>query len=635
MIKMTDKEKIQSRLRNITPEKLKELSDEQAEFIVSPINQSIYLKACPGSGKTEVVGLKSAYEIADWKEKYSGLAILSFTRNAAKEIANRISKYNGINSTKHPHFVGTIDSWLHKYIFHPFGHKIVNFGGKNHDKSFHLVENGRFDFLLPFQTLYYSEKGNPSFIQVNDYYYNYGKNLESNNYDLSGFDSWLVNNLKEAKDKFLKVGYATYQDAEFICYFVLKDNKNILENFVNRFPVIIIDECQDLSYSQLYIFHVLHKAGVKLFFIGDLNQAIYEFRKVYIENIERFISTNKFLTKELSKNYRSNQQIVDVCTNLEKSIIKSKIVSRVIGDTSQDGNFIFLIEYDKIETLPKIFIDYIGEYNKKCKMGYEVNLNKSAILGRGHSLLSEIRSNLNYKLDKIELIANALNCWNIRNRTGDDMKNALQQFGKSISILAYDGKGNYQQQYCPEDISQLEWRRFLFELILEASDKLYPFGEITWSEWANKHLKLFLKDIWKKLPIKGKEWSKVEKRVQVKKTKNKKKKDGEIKFKDKKIIDTLNIISSDYSDKIRITTIHDVKGETLDAVMLVSSKDKQSKGGHYEHWISDLPENSEFVRFAYVASSRPKHLLIWAIPTIKKDKENILQKLNQVLNIKD
>ena len=69
-----------------------------------------------------------------------------------------------------------------------------------------------------------------------------------------------------------------------------------------------------------------------------------------------------------------------------------------------------------------------------------------------------------------------------------------------------------------------------------------------------------------------------------------------------------------------MTTFHDIKGETLDAVLMVSSKDKKSKGGHYEHWLSEKINEKEFVRFAYVGSSRPKHLLIWAIPKKKVNK---------------
>jgi hypothetical protein len=68
-----------------------------------------------------------------------------------------------------------------------------------------------------------------------------------------------------------------------------------------------------------------------------------------------------------------------------------------------------------------------------------------------------------------------------------------------------------------------------------------------------------------------------------------------------------------HDTRMRITTIHSVKGETFDAIMLVSAPTKQgSDDNHWEHWLND--PNSEAARLAYVASSRPKHLLIWAVP---------------------
>ena len=42
-----------------------------------------------------------------------------------------------------------------------------------------------------------------------------------------------------------------------------------------RFPLIIIDECQDLSWVQLNILKKLQEQESTLHFIGDLNQAIY------------------------------------------------------------------------------------------------------------------------------------------------------------------------------------------------------------------------------------------------------------------------------------------------------------------------------------------------------------------------
>ena len=64
---------------------------------------------------------------------------------------------------------------------------------------------------------------------------------------------------------------------------------------------------------------------------------------------------------------------------------------------------------------------------------------------------------------------------------------------------------------------------------------------------------------------------------------------------------------------LRITTIHSVKGETFDAVLLVSAPSTRgTPDGHWTQWLAN--SKTEAARLAYVASSRPKHLLAWAVP---------------------
>ena len=57
--------------------------------------------------------------------------------------------------------------------------------------------------------------------------------------------------------------------------------------------------------------------------------------------------------------------------------------------------------------------------------------------------------------------------------------------------------------------------------------------------------------------------------------------------------------------------------------MLVSSISKSGDGGHWTHWLADT--KAEAARFAYVASSRPQHLLVWAIPEGKQADYSTLQ----------
>lgn len=597
-------------------------SEEQLDFILHPFSQPCYLNACPGSGKTEVVGIKAAYEIAAWKEAFKGIAILSFTKNAAKEIADRVNKFGGTNATQHPHFIGTIDSWLHGYILHPFGHKAINYKGKKNDKSFRIIDNGeRYDFLNSFRT---NASTNPyKDVWVNDYYYECVLPIriqsQSRTLDCSTLSSDVKKILKANKKRFFTAGLSTYADAEFVCYFLLKENESILSNLTKRFPFIIIDECQDLSINQLEILRLLHKKGCIIHFVGDNNQSIYQFKKVYVEKINAFIKDCKFSELLLTKNFRSNQKIVDITMKIEK-YNTGVTPNPIIGDKPEiTDKSCILWEYDKEDfaQLPQKFIDHIKQINsKRSGKKVKIDITNCSVLARGHTTLSKFRSHPTSNLNKIELIANALNCWANTPRTGTDMQNALSQLGKSISMLAYNGNGNHVHQFCPETYTQIEWRNQLSDLITKAmnpANSIYPFKGVTWTVWVS-NLKVFLEQYWQNLYSPENEWKAVKSKIKSPKG-----------SKDKIVSAKIKPSETKYSEKIRMTTFHDVKGETLDAVLVVSSKDKKSKGGHYEHWLSESKDEKEYVRFAYVASSRPKHLLIWAIP--KKENNSFIPKI--------
>lgn len=618
-------------------------SEEQLDFILHPINQVCYLKACPGSGKTEVVGIKAAYEIAEWKNYFSGIAVLSFTKNASKEIADRVKKYGGLNAVQHPHFIGTIDSWLHGFILHPHSHSICSYGGvlndsksgnrTKGDKSFMVLDNSTDADFLNNQSYHLNYKveikdnkgnvltypdGNPKLKDVPFYVTEYFLSHEDkplSNVTREGIPSKLrEQDLIAQKRKFYKNGFCTYQDAEYLCLKLLKENQGVLKLLAKRFPHIIIDECQDLSQNQLRLFHLLIENGVKILLVGDVNQAIYEFRRVDTTKLSAFISHNKFAEKQLTSNYRSNQKIVNVCVGLEKYNTGIEPQMNIIGnETELLSESCILWEYNvsELPNLPQKFIDFINSQNLNIEtVKNRISIRRSAILSRAHSTLLYFRSQPTSELSKIEMLATGLECWASNPRTGKDMQNALQLIGKSISLLAYNGKGKHQHQFCPEDYSPMEWRNQLSDLITKVSNtssKAYPLTGLTWKEWTSK-LKVFLENYWSNFRSPNNNWDSVKAKI--------KSPNGSA---DKQVIDTIKANQKSYSEKIRMTTFHDVKGETLDAVLIVSAKDKKSKGGHFEQWLSEQPDEKEFVRFAYVASSRPKHLIIWAIPKVKNN----------------
>jgi len=593
-----------------------DLTEEQLDFIINPAYNNSFLSACPGSGKTEVVGIKAAYEFARWHEKFKGIAVLSFTKNAAKEISHRIKKYTGRENALHPHYVGTIDSWLHSYILHPFGHKAGGYEGKNGDKSYRVIDsNEKYDFLASYKSIISQDPFQQAW--VNEYYFECCSPpvlaSQSRYLDCRAVpdDKLWVMGFK--KKSFLKSGFATYADSEYLCYNVLNSNPILLSIIVKRFSIFYIDECQDLSFNQLEILQKLSEAGAKIHFIGDSNQSIYEFKKVSIEKIREFIKRNGLLEMYLTQNFRSNQRIVNVSTGL-KSVGKGEDEKQIIGIEKilvPDCCILWEYEEEDYKSLPQYFIDKIKKINDFLEgESIKIDINKSALLARSHSSLAPFKNSGGSKLSKVELIAFALNCWASSPRSGRDMHDALQQLGKALCQLAYNGAGNHQNQYCPEFYTNFEWRDLLYNLITEmnlSQNNIFPFGLINWSSWTSS-VKNFLEKYWGKLKTPENDW-------EVAKTKVR----SPSGFAKLAVGESVQSMQNSYSEKLRMTTFHDIKGETLDAAMIISSASKKSRGGYFGQWISKDINESEYVRFAYVASSRPKHLLIWAIPKGKKN----------------
>lgn len=119
--------------------KIEEKSEAQLDYILSSINENTYLEACAGSGKTEVLGIKAAYELKKWKSTHTGIAVLSFTNEATNTIANRINSYYNKPISSN-HFIGTFSSFIHGHIAQRFGYKYCETPEDKEDTSFKIID---------------------------------------------------------------------------------------------------------------------------------------------------------------------------------------------------------------------------------------------------------------------------------------------------------------------------------------------------------------------------------------------------------------------------------------------------------------------------------------------------------------
>ena len=576
-------------------------TDEQFDYIKrTKITENVFLNACPGSGKTETIAQRVANEIESWANFPSGIAVLSFTKSAAKEIEHRIKEKIKGQST-YPHFIGTFDSFILKNIVNPLAKDISKYEGDNGDYSFKVVNyNSQLFYLTEYPHGYQKISGHLVEIDNRTGRFKFHLPNQDANRALNAMvlEQWRKDDIYRAKKKCRDAGFLTHKDIEYLAESALTTRtitQDYAKKLATRFQLIIVDECQDLSFEQLIILKAMMLNGTKLHFVGDLNQAIYEFRDVDPNDIINFITDNGFREIQLTKNFRSCQKIVNIATNIMKS-------GSIEADFTSTKQSCFVLQYQDSPS------EVISQFNELTKQ-----YSNRVLVARGHQTLNQL-SVVDSRPEKpAEFLLSSI--LNFDKTSYISINQSLIDFSEYIkNKVKLETKSN--DYNCPQIIeSELEWRLFLYNSIQYLLSNGLKLETSSWTDWCKKlnaviinlHEQEFvLTEIYEAL----------------------KKSNLKIQSPSRK---ASNCISNYHRKnhaldiKLRKSTIHGVKGETHEATMLISNPTRSGTGTHWSHWIKD--KTSEAARFAYVASSRPKYILVWCVKNLKPKEKIELESL--------
>jgi DNA helicase-2/ATP-dependent DNA helicase PcrA len=302
---------------------LKGLNSQQIEAVIEEGN--VLLTACPGSGKTRALTYKIAYELERLTNSKKIIIAVTFTNRAADEIKKRIRELNADDTNL---WAGTIHSFCLEWILRPY--------------------------------MCYLDELKNGFSISDEYNSENLMNELKKTYGLKYWDSvstkYLPNGEKE------EIGYRELLDEyhEMLASKKLIDFDQILhyahklilsypkisEILKNMFHLVCVDEYQDTQQLQYAILAKIMKGtsgNCKMFFVGDSDQAIYGSLGGVAKNLEEIQNEFgvTFTSKELSGNYRSNQQIIDYYRNFQTTDIDIK----ALGTNADD---IAVITYNRI-----------------------------------------------------------------------------------------------------------------------------------------------------------------------------------------------------------------------------------------------------------------------------------------------
>jgi DNA helicase-2/ATP-dependent DNA helicase PcrA len=554
----------------------------------------IVLNACPGSGKTTAVAKKLILLQDEYKNKfgrYSGVACLSFTNTAKDEISEKYTKLSG-NYLEFPHKVSTIDSFINQYITLPYYYLLVKNGKRpkilDDPDLLNEAWKGRFRFKAKNNKLLCFAYPPASIRRESD------GTFSSNGFSPSEDKVAPIvfnNYCKEFKEWQLKAGLITTSDSAFIAYELLCKHPKIGNWLALRFPHIIVDEAQDNSVVQHAIFDKLAELNLSnLELIGDPYQSLYEWRDADPNLFNtKYADAKNWQGLNLTDNRRSPQRIIDCFSLLRK---QSDPILNTACPTDME---LPIIAYRYSKTNSALIVQHFDQY---C---LERKLEDNQIVVRGKALKNQMlgkpvdqepwKSDLPYRLIDAR-----------HKYEANEIKSAIKAM-RSIAVSLIANGVNIVQ--IKELELELKIDNQFNALLLNLLHDL-PSFDLTISDWTSE-TQTFLKN---RLKLNNDIGFDI-------KARNSKRFDKTI------LNETLkDHFKRSFSDsRIPITTVHQVKGKSLDSILVFFNENKHKDNITF----SDIESSgqgfpSEKQRIIYVALSRPQHLLAMAFPeTISED----------------
>ncbi|WP_295174819.1 ATP-dependent helicase [uncultured Brevundimonas sp.] len=282
-----------------------DLNAEQVEAIEH--DGSVFLIACPGSGKTRALTYKIALELSRLESDRHWVIAITYTHRAAEEIEERIERL-GVDTDKL--WIGTIHSFCLDWILRPYAlyHDTLKYGFRVADqheteRRLEALCRGRVPRVRPFDCNYY--------------FTSQGCQLEAPN------PARRAHILAVLEDYWSGLEADRMIDFEMIlkCAYDLIVGEPAISKLLSAiFRFVLIDEFQDTKEIQYAIVAAILKAGAgatRTFVVGDPNQAIYGSLGGFAMTREAFsaLADLELVQRSLSINYRSSSRIVTYFSN--------------------------------------------------------------------------------------------------------------------------------------------------------------------------------------------------------------------------------------------------------------------------------------------------------------------------------
>lgn len=651
------------------------LNDAKRRGILQSLG-NIDIQACPGSGKTTLVAAKLMLLAKKWNSTHQGICVLSHTNVAKDEIIDRLNKSSLVEARlllSYPHFIGTIQEFVHRFIALPYlrskGIRDITVDNDEYVRAARkLLRRGEFGWLAGTlnglgdqekQDGFLRETYRRSFAGQHDVNvsaiprgWRFGQNLAR-----------ATQNLGRLKNYLDERGYFLYKDMYLHAAAALAQEEELSKAISKRFPLLCMDEMQD---TQKFQDELLQKAfshnfeGVFIQRFGDPDQAIFHkpgggeepnesFNGKGVKDMDFVLSASHRFGSDISQKIKGlSFNEVDLETELTEAQVEERLKccdliggfvhSVIIFDENTRGGVVEAFSdlvadqfCDEQKQSDKFVVKIVGA------VGNEINPDRVELkIGHYWDIYSREKSKVTFRPKS--LLEAVRYCRLLRDADWSSNYNVLTSAMLQLFALAGKTDPNGRdfstrtlRSYLEQEGKWEDFRLYVFFLL----DLNVEIDQEIWRELTHEMSKCF--GIATPAAQEYLEYS------------------AEVKEEAGQILDGVdepaklralpdNAVHHRDGFTLKLSSIHGVKGETHDATLVLETKNhcfdievmlSYLVGAlpNDEHKNVNMPAvpsaqrrfkpNQQFLRQLYVAMSRPKHLLCFAIHADRIEDEQL------------
>lgn len=286
--------------------------NKQQEEAVKIRGTDVFLNAGPGSGKTRTIIERIKSLTTDDEVEGKKILAITFTNKAADVMKQRLQSLS-VDSVR----VSTF-------------HKLAVFLLRKSGRKFTIYDESDVDIVLKKILRAYK---NANLDDVKKYIEERKDNLIYPHEDSGDYKHVY----EEYQRVLIRNRAMDFSDLIMLAVECM-ENSQFRESVSSRWEHILVDEMQDTSHSQFKLLELLRNGRACTFIVGDVDQAIYEWRNARPQNILDFIHSFHPKVINMGTNYRSPSAILVPAQRLirmNKSRVHKKLVSAVdeLGNT--------------------------------------------------------------------------------------------------------------------------------------------------------------------------------------------------------------------------------------------------------------------------------------------------------------